>query len=132
MAIAATTGTATLGMSFLPAWQVKSVIHKTWTPPVAAAPAQSLLGASAASNAGNALEKGSRDAAQQSFLFALKIAFSDADRENSARRYLASTATMTAAEKQSDTATQALTQLAQSIIARSQNNAPSTFLSTYR
>ena len=132
MAIAASTGSTALTMSFLPAWQVKSVIHKTWTPPAAAAPAPSLLGASSASDAGSALVQGSRDAAKQAFLFGLKIAFADSDRESSARQFLASTQGMTDAEKQNDPATQALSQLAQSIISRTKNNAPSAFLSTYR
>ena len=132
MAIAGFGGTATLGMSFLPAWQVKSVVHKTWTPPVAVAPAPVLLGAASANDAVSALVAGSRAAAEQAFLFGLKIALSDADRESSARRYLASTQSMTDAEKQSEAATQALTQLAQSIVSRTKHDAPSAFLSTYR
>jgi hypothetical protein len=132
MAIAASAAATKLTMSFLPAWKVPSVIHKTWTPPATTTTSASLPGASAASSsATDPLVQGSRDAAKKAFLFGLKIAFNDADREAMAKQYLASTRDYTAAEKAADPSYQSLSALAQSIVSRTKNNAPSAFLSTY-
>jgi hypothetical protein len=64
-------------------------------------------------------------------LFGLKIASSDTDRETSARQYLAATSNISTADRQSDTSLQALTQLAQSIVARIKSQPGSAFLSTF-
>jgi hypothetical protein len=118
---------------FLPAEVVKNIVPpKRWTPPVAVAPATSLLGSTTTSNAGDPLIKGARDAAKQAFLFGLKIAFNDGDREASARRFLAQTQNVPAADRASDTALQALTQVAQSIVTRTKNQPVPGYLSTYR
>ena len=139
MAIVSASGVVSTGMLWLGKQNIPSVIHKTWTPPVSAASTTTNAfatalgtGTTAVNGAGNALIQGSRDAATQSFLFGLKIAQTDSDREASAKQYLAATQNLSASDRASDTSLQALTVLAQSIVTRTKNQPPSAFLSTYR
>ncbi len=101
-----------------------------WKPPVpAASTAAAALGTSSSSSAGDALVQAAHDAAKQAFLFGLKIAFRDSDREASAKSFLAATNDISQADRQNDQTLQSLTDLAHQIIAKSKNQAGSMFLS---
>lgn len=98
----------------------------TWTPP---APPSPPAAQAASAGAGNALIQGSHAAAQQAFLFGLKIAFSDADRQAAARAYLSFSQGLSNADLQTDPTLGTLSALAQSIVTRTQYSGAS-FLST--
>jgi hypothetical protein len=101
-----------------------------WKPPVPAAnPASGLGSSTSTSGAGNALIQAAHDAAKQAFLFGLKIAFRDSDREASAKSFLAATSDISQADRQNDQTLQSLTDLAHQIVAKSKNQAGSIFLS---
>lgn len=103
-------------MSWLPRQAASQKPGTGWTP----APLPVAVTAAPAS-AGDALAQGSRNAAEQGFLFGLKIAVSDQDRLSSARAFLAYTQNLSYNTVQSDPGLSALQSLAQSIVSRTQN-----------
>jgi hypothetical protein len=116
---------ATTHMSWLPPEAAPKKNATGWTPPpLPAAPAAQ----PATAGAGDALIQGSHEAAKQAFLFGLKIAFSDDDRQSAARQYLSFAQGLSNADLASDPSLGSLKALAQSIIARTKHTGAS-FLS---
>jgi hypothetical protein len=116
-----------------------AVTHMSWLAPQAAPKTVSAFtppalpstpaAPAASAGAGDALIQGSHEAAKQAFLFGLKIAFSDADRQAAARAYLSFAQGLSNADLQADPTLGSLKTLAQSIVARTQYSG-SSFLST--